>query len=301
MAELPDPEPISGDFTQQLPVTVTDVEGRQVTVTDTSRILALDIYGTLSRTVISLGLGDKLVGRTISSTEAQLAKLPVVTENGHSLNAEAILSLKPTVIVADRSVGPPEVLDQIAAAGVPVVLVEQERSLAKNGELMKTVAHALGMDQAGDALVTRTDKEIEEAKAQIAAWAPEKPLNGVFLYARGNAGVFFILGGGYGSDALLEGVGVHDIATAQGIKDLAPANAEALVSLNPEVYFMMTHGLESAGGLEQLLTRPGIADTIAGKNQRIVSIPDGMALSFGPQTAQVLLAVAKATYGVPAK
>ena len=74
-----------------------------------------------------------------------------------------------------------------------------------------------------------------------------------------------------------------------------------MVSLNPEIYFMMTHGLESAGGIDQLLTRPGVADTIAGKKPRVVAIPDGMALSFGPQTGQILLNVAKQMYGVPTK
>ena len=39
---------------------------REVTVTDTSRILALDIYGTLAHTVFELGLGDRVVGRDVS-------------------------------------------------------------------------------------------------------------------------------------------------------------------------------------------------------------------------------------------
>lgn len=70
--DLSDPKPVDGSFGQKLPVTVTDVENNTVTVTDTSRILALDLYGTLSRTLIGLGMGDKIVGRTVSSTEKQL-------------------------------------------------------------------------------------------------------------------------------------------------------------------------------------------------------------------------------------
>ncbi|MGC3005591.1 hemin receptor, partial [Streptomyces sp. G35A] len=74
-------------------MTVTDVEGNKVTIKSTSRILALDLYGTLSRTLIGLGLGDKIVGRTVSSTEKQLHDRPVVTENGHVLNVEAVAGL----------------------------------------------------------------------------------------------------------------------------------------------------------------------------------------------------------------
>ncbi|MCP6379759.1 ABC transporter substrate-binding protein, partial [Klebsiella pneumoniae] len=83
------------------------------TIKSTSRILALDLYGTLSRTLIGLGLGDKIVGRTVSSTEKQLHDRPVVTETGHVLNVEAVAGLKPSVIIADRSVGPKEALDQL--------------------------------------------------------------------------------------------------------------------------------------------------------------------------------------------
>ena len=57
----------------QLPVTVTDAQGTEVTVTDTSRVLALDVYGTLARTVFELGLGDHLVGRDISTEFAEAA------------------------------------------------------------------------------------------------------------------------------------------------------------------------------------------------------------------------------------
>ncbi|HNL49611.1 MAG TPA: hypothetical protein PKK89_11660, partial [Microthrixaceae bacterium] len=83
--------------TPVLPTTVTDFTGESVTVTDAERILALDTYGTLATTVYALGLGDRLVGRDISTGVPTLQDLPVVTHNGHELNAEAILELDPSV------------------------------------------------------------------------------------------------------------------------------------------------------------------------------------------------------------
>ncbi|MCS4484386.1 ABC transporter substrate-binding protein [Gleimia sp. 6138-11-ORH1] len=296
--DIADPKPISGDFPAKLPVTITDFENNSVTITDTSRILALDLTGTLSRTVIALGHGDKLVGRTVSSTETQLADIPVVTENGHTLNVEAILSLKPTVIIADRSVGPPEALDQLRAAGIPVVLVDPQRGLEHNSPLIKTVATVLGIPAAGDALAARTQEETDAAIAQIKQWAPEQPIEAAFLYVRGTGGVFFILGSDEGATALIRSVGAKDLATENGITGVTPANAEALVALNPEVIFTMSGGLESTEGLEGLMARPGVSQTRAGKTQRVIAIPDGLSLSFGPQTGETLLAVAKALYGV---
>ncbi|QRV02494.1 ABC transporter substrate-binding protein [Arcanobacterium phocisimile] len=298
VADIDDPQPISGNFPQKLPVTVTDVEGNSVTVTDTSRILALDLPGTLSRTVIALGYGENLVGRTVSSTEQQLQALPVVTENGHTLNTEAILSLNPTVIIADRSVGPPEALDQLRASGIPLVLIDAQRGLEQNTPLITAVAQALGNPEAGQALAKRTEEETRDALEQIKDWTPEQPMEAAFLYVRGTGGVFFILGANEGASALLTSVGAKDLASEQGITGLTPANAESLVALNPEVIFTMSAGLESTNGVEGLLARPGVAETRAGQNQRIVAIPDGLSLSFGPQTGQTLLAVARALYGI---
>lgn len=296
--DLPDPEPIAGSYRQNLPVTLNDVEGNSVTITDTSRIIAIDIYGTLSRIVIALGYGENIVGRTVSSTEKQLESLPVVTENGHMLNAEAVLALKPTLILADRSVGPPEALDQLRASGIPVVLIQPERSLETNTQLITSVAQALGVEEAGKALAERTEEELEAVQATIAQWKPKNPVDCAFLYMRGTAGIFFIFGTNNGASELIEGVGARDVAGANGIEDMIPANAESLVSLNPEVIFAMSSGLESGGGMEGLMQRPGVIQTRAGKSQRVVVIPDGISLSFGPQSADVLYLVAKALYGV---
>ena len=298
VSSLDDPAPIEGGFEQSLPVTVTDFEGREVTVTDTSRILALDLAGSLSRTVIALGYGDSLVGRSVSSTEKQLADLPVVTAEGHSLNAEAILNLRPTIIIADRTIGPPEVLEQLSASGIPVVLTDPDHTLETNSERINDVAEILGAPEAGEALVERTEAEIDAALDEISAWVPDEPLTATFLYVRGTAGVFFILGAENGTSALIESVGARDIASEQGIVGTVPANAESLLLLNPDVIFTMADGLESADGVEGLLSRPGVADTTAGRKQRIIAIPDGMSLSFGPQTGDVLVAVAEALYGV---
>ncbi|AOG29236.1 ABC transporter substrate-binding protein [Cutibacterium avidum] len=281
-----------------MPVTVTDVENNTVTVTDTSRILALDLYGTLSRTLIGLGMGDKIVGRTVSSTEKQLHDLPVVTENGHTLNVEAIAALKPTLVIADRSVGPREALDQLRKSGIPVVLVNPHRSVDKTADLIRTVAKAVGKPAAGEALVKRARDEIDAAKEEITQWAPKKPMKIAFLYVRGTAGIFFILGSQDGASELIHGVGGDDVAGDKGIKSVAPANAESLVSLNPDAIFVMKDGLTSTGGMKGLLARAGVANTIAGRNHRVIAIPDGISLSFGPQTGEVLTSVAKALYGV---
>lgn len=298
-ASIAEIEPIAENPRPALPVTVTDATGTSVTVADTSRILALDIYGTLAETVVGLGLGDKLVGRGSSNTLDVMKDLPLVTQNGHELNGEAILALRPTLVLTDTTLGPREVQDQLRASGVPVVFFDPKRSLASIGAQTKAVAHAVGLDAEGAKLVERTDAELAAAKADIAKLAPKADadkLRIAFLYVRGTAGVFFLFGKGMGADDLIAGVGGVDVASTAGITGAKPANSEALLATNPDVFLMMTDGLESTGGIDGLLKRPGVADTLAGQHRRVVDMADGQVLSFGPTTPAVLRSLADALY-----
>ncbi len=51
---------------------------------------------------------------------------------------------------------------------------------------------------------------------------------------------------------------------------------------------MMDKGLESAGGVDGLVDIPGIRETPAGVNRRIVTLEDGVLLGFGPRTPLVI-------------
>jgi len=291
--------PIESDVIPELPVTLTDVNGTSVTVTDVSRIIALDLYGTLAQTVVGLGLGDNLVGRGSTNTMESMADLPVVTQDGHQLNGEAILALEPTIVLTDTSIGPREVQDQLRDSGVTVVFFEPQRTMDSVAEQITAVAEALGVEEAGVELADRSVAEIAQATADIAAMAPADAadkLRVAFLYVRGNGSVFFVLGEGSGADDLISSLGAVDIAAEAGITGTKPANSEALLALNPDLVLVMSSGLESTGGLEGLLNRPGMSDTIAGQNRRVVDMNDGQILSFGPTTGAILRSLADAVY-----
>lgn len=130
-ADTPEIQPMVDTPTPAFPVTFKDFNGTEVTVKSADRVLALDLYGTLAQQMIALGLGGRLVGRVTSSTEQSLAHLPLVTQNGHDLNAEAILATSPDLVLWDKSNGPIEIVDQLRAAGVTVVVFDHERRMDK--------------------------------------------------------------------------------------------------------------------------------------------------------------------------
>lgn len=291
--------PIQATAEPQLPVTYSDTTGKAVTISDTSRILALDSYGTLATTVYALGFGDRLIGRDISTGIPELANLPLVTHNGHELNGEAILNLRPSLVLTDYSIGPLEVQLQLIDSGIPVVLMSDHRSRAEIGPQIRAVSEVLGVPGLGSQLATKVEADVKAAEARVAAMAPADDadkLRMAFLYVRGAAGVYSWLGKGSGADDLIAAVGGLDVATEVGVKDAQPVNAEGLVKSAPDLLLLMTKGLESTGGVPGLLEMTGIADTKAGQTSCVVDMSDYQVLSFGPQFPAVLDGLAKAIY-----
>lgn len=292
--------PVTDDPAQKLPVTVTDSQGTKVTIENTDRILALDIYGTLSQTVFELGLGDQVIGRDISTQFAEAKKLPLVTGQGHELSAESILALDPTVILTDTSLGPWDVILQMRDSGIPVVVVDSERSINNTGSLTMEIAEALGVPAEGKLLGDRIEAETKAVVAEIKKIAPstvQDKLRTVFLYVRGQAGIYYMFGEGSGADGLITALGGYDVTAEIGWNGMKPVNDEGLIAAQPDLILMMTKGLESVDGVDGLLERlPAIAQTPAGQNRRIVDMSDSQILSYGPRTAEVLNSLAVAIY-----
>ncbi len=288
--------PITTDPQPQLPVTVSSFDGVDVTVTDVSRIIAVDLYGTLGEIVYTLGLGDNVVGRDRATGFAEAADVPLVSAAGHDLNAESILALNPTVILTDTSIGPAEVQAQLRAAGIPVVYFDPERTLEGIGPQITAVAEALGVPQHGAALVERVEGEIASA-LELAPSDGDAPRI-AFLYLRGTAGVYLLGGPGSGADAMIQAIGAVDVGTDVGLdRPFVNLTSEALISSAPDVILMLSEGLKSVGGVDGLLGITGIAQTPAGENRRVVDMGDTTLLSFGPRTGATVLALAEAVYG----
>ncbi|RSS53089.1 hemin ABC transporter substrate-binding protein [Streptomyces sp. WAC01280] len=293
-AAVPDRvEPLAAPAAPRLPVTVPSADGRTVTVTSTDRIVPLS--GSLNEIVFTLGLGGKVVARDITATFEQAAKLPVVTR-AHDVSAESVLSLRPTVVLAESTTGPAEAVAQIRDAGIPLVVVKPAKELADVGTRIDAVAAALGVRDSGTALKKRTAERIDAVRKGIPA-REEKP-RVAFLYVRGSAAVYLLGGAESGASSLLEAAGAVDAGKESGLrKDFTPLTSEALAQAAPDAILVMSKGLDSVGGIDGLVQVPGVAQTPAGAAKRVVSVDDGVLLNYGPRTDQVLKSLVGQLYG----
>ncbi|MFB7917642.1 hemin ABC transporter substrate-binding protein [Streptomyces sp. NPDC056061] len=280
-------EPLTAPVKPRLPVTMKSADGADVTITSADRIVPLT--GGLSEIVFTLGLGERVVARDITATFEQAAKLPVVTR-AHDVSAESVLSLKPTVVLAETTTGPAEAIDQIRGAGIPLLVVRPAEELADVSRRIGTVAASLGVPDAGAELDARTRSRIDAVKKSVPAPADGRPKPRVaFLYLRGSASVYLLGGRESGASSLIEAAGGVDAGKASGLrKDFTAITSEALAEAAPDAILVMSKGLDSVGGVDGLVKIPGVAETPAGMDRRIISIDDGVLLNYGPRTDRVL-------------
>ncbi|GGU59191.1 hemin ABC transporter substrate-binding protein [Streptomyces bacillaris] len=287
-------EPLAAAPAPKLPVTVDSADGKKVTIDSTDRIVPLT--GSLSEIVFTLGFGKQVVARDITATFEQAEKLPVVTR-AHDVSAESVLSLKPTVVLADTTTGPAEAIDQIRSAGIPLLVVEPAKGLDDVGRRIDTVAEALGVPAAGTELKERTEARIAAVQKTIPDHADGKKPRVAFLYLRGSASVYLLGGAESGASSLLEAAGAVDAGKTSGLKkDFTAITSEALAKAAPDAILLMTKGFDSVGGMDGLVKIPGIAETPAGMDRRVVTIDDGVLLNYGPRTDRVLADIVEQLY-----
>ena len=231
--------------------------------------------------ISAMGFKSILIGRDIASTDADLTKVPIVT-SGHQVIAEKIIALTPDLVIIDKSTGPQSALDALAVAGIRVVKTPEAWTLSELPAKVGAIADAIGVPASGITLSAAMNSSL--AKIGTA----ERKSRVIFLYLRGGSSIYLIGGKGSGADSLITAIGAQDVGAATLANPFNAMTSELIASLNPDVILVMSKGLQSVGGLKGLVELPGIAQTDAGKNKRVIAVDDSLLLSFGPRTPDLL-------------
>lgn len=263
--------------------TFTGADGVEVEITDTSRIVSLN--GDITEILFELGVGDNVAAIDVTTTfPAEATELPVVGF-GQMLAAEGVLAFGPTLVIGDQQVGPPETIQQLRDAGVPVVILQTQNTLEGVATKIGQVAEIIGEDGAGTTLAADVTAEIEAAQALVVAGG--EPPKVAYLYVRGPQTVL-LFGAGMPTQAMIEGAGGLDVAVTSGVFGPAPLTPEALIAAAPDVIVLPAAGFGALGGAEALLGIPGIAETPAGQSGNFLVYEEGYFFGLGPRTGQAL-------------
>jgi iron complex transport system substrate-binding protein len=249
-----------------------------------SRVIAL--ANGSAEIIASLGHLEILIGRDIASDVASLKSVEVVT-SGHQIVAEKILSLNPDLVIIDASSGPSSAVAAIESVGIRIVKISEAWTLADIDRKVGEIAQAIGAIDDGKKLIAA----LRDSKSAVTQIPVGKTI--AFLYLRGGSAIYLIGGKGSGADSLITAIGGVDAGAQKFDNPFTPMSAEAIATLNPDVFLVMSKGLESVGGVDGLIQLPGIAQTVAGKNRAIVAVDDSLLLSFGPRSYSLLAALSQ--------
>ncbi|GGN09240.1 hypothetical protein GCM10010967_51420 [Dyadobacter beijingensis] len=231
--------------------------------------------GTLSEILVGLGLEKQIVGVDITSTYP--ASLEKITKIGHNrtIAAEGILTLNPDVILyTDQSMIPPAVVKQLNSSGKKLVLFRHEYSKDGAIRLIREVGAYFNAQGQAEKMVRVLQADLTKIPA------PANPKKLLFIYARGT-GTLMVSGTGTSLDKMFTLAGHRNAVT--GFADFKPLTAESLITANPDVLVLFSSGLESLEGIDGLLKIPGIANTNAGKNRKVITMDGQFLTGFGPR------------------
>lgn len=242
----------------------------------------VSLSGSVTELLYELEQGDKIVGVDVTSTYPveQLTELPKL---GHvrQLNVEALLSLQPDLVLAERTDEASAALQQLEAAGVEVLWLDGSFTLDKPLAQAEQISEKLGLNEELKSL--RKTYKADKAKLQQARQAMEETPKVLFIYARGK-GSLMVAGKNTAASAMIELAGGQN--TVQSFEGFRALSAEGLMEAQPEVLLLFDSGLQSLGGVEGLLQIPGLALTPPGQQGHIIGMDGLYLLGFTPRAAR---------------
>lgn len=232
----------------------------------------VSIGGDVSEIIYALNAEQNLVGRDSTSLiPAQVKSLPDVGYM-RSLNAEGILALKPTKVIATSVAQPSVVLEQLKQAGVAVETVELGNTAESVVKKIKRVGEIVGKVEQAGKLAEKFTKEVEAV--------PNSPLDVKILFILSRSGTNQMAAGkDTVPDTAIRMVGAKN-AMANSTR-YTPISQEGVIAANPDLVVMTTLGVEGLGSLDKVWTLPGLAHTNAAKHKQIVVVDDIAFLAFG--------------------
>lgn len=247
--------------------------------------------GDLTEIAFALGAGDRIVGVDATSTWPPEADDRPDIGYFRRLSAEGVLSLAPDLLLAAPEAGPEIALEQIAAAGVEIRTAPDLPGAEGIAPKIRFVGAALGRREVADALAARVEADLEEVRAKVAR-IETRPRVLFILLLRGGAPV--VGGAGTEAEEIIRLAGGENAAAA--VDGYTPMTREAILAARPDAILMMESRAEAAGGIADVLARPDIALTPAGRAGRGVVMPGMLLLGFGPRTPEAVARLARALH-----
>jgi iron complex transport system substrate-binding protein len=247
--------------------TVTDEVGRKVQIPrEVNRVVSL--APNLTEIVFALRDGDHLAGDTdYCDYPAEAARKPHVGGPVNP-NLEEIVSLKPDLVLATKSINRRETVDALERIGVPVYVTDPH-SVEEMIASVEHVGSALGTEKTAAMLADDLRSRLADLDRRLAGIAPRRVLFVVWTDPLISVGRDTFI-----ADALRRAGGRSVVETKA---EWPHVSLEEIVRLQPEVLvFASAHAGDTQRDIDALRTRPGWENLAAMQHGNVVVISDAI-------------------------
>jgi iron complex transport system substrate-binding protein len=171
---------------------------------------------------------------------------------------------------------------------VPVLLLPDHNDVAGARDLITTLGVVLDRESEAADLVARLDADVASAQALVAR-ATSKPR--VLFVLQPPGAPLLVSGEVSAAGSMIDLAGGEP--AFPGFAGYIPMTPEGIVAVNPDVILTTTSSVQELGGWDALLAQPGIAQTAAAENGRVVAMEDLYLMGFGPRTGQAIADLAR--------
>lgn len=271
-------------------LTQTDWRNRPVTLkAPAHRVISL--VPSVTETIMAIGASDRVVGRTRFDKDPRIAKAAMVG-GGLDASLEALVALRPDLVVGYASAGKSTLMERLEALGVPTFAVDPQDT-TDVFRTIRAMGGLLGLDDSATAVTTRIHGQLTEARRRAAS-APRA--RAFFLVFTDPA---MTTGRGTFIDQLLGVAGVTNV-----FGDLAQhwptISLEELVRRDPDVLIVPTPP-GAPDPLERYQGLPGWRDLRAVRAGRVLGLDGDVLERPGPRIGEAALLVQRAVAGAMRK
>ena len=239
--------------------------------------------GSITEIIYFLNLQNKLVGVDVTSNYPLNAKKLPSIGYIRNLSIEGLLSLKPNLILAEESIGPPIILKQLNKTSVEFRIIKNNYTLEGINEKFLCISKILDVEIKNNIDYKKFVNNVKKLKSFVKNNNKEKKDILLILMMKGTSPI--IAGKNTSGHGFIKMIGQNNsMGKVSGWK---PVSSEQILIANPNYIIVTKRALKDFTSIEKFLKLPGISSTKAAKNKNIF-IKDGMSLlGYGPRTINV--------------
>lgn len=189
--------------------------------------------------------------------------------------AEALIALRPDLIVAATSTLRPEALQTLREVGIPVYISKSPKNLEEVKHKVGNLARVVGEENNGQRIINRMEEALQRLEEKLAPVTPDKRKCGMAFDFSGVIGSKSSLLADIFNYARIKNGALREGGIDQGENRLSK---EQIVAINPDIFLLPTWNYDGYSGVQayrqQIMNDPAFRHVAAVRNNQVKLVSD---------------------------